>query len=314
LCLCVGTNWPHVPWPEDIGDYDPNRLSLPAGSIDTSATRQWRARYAAAVTKADDDLGAIIEAARAALGDRTLFAFFADQGAQWPWAKWNCYEAGVRVPLVIAWPGTVKPGTRTAAMVSLIDILPTLVEAAGGTPPAAIDGESFLAVLRGEKTEHRRHIFATHSGDALFNVYPIRSLSTSDWKYIRNLHPEYAFTTHIDLPVNLGQRAYFSTWEEAAQRDPRAAEIVGRYHSRPAEELYDLAADPQEQHNLAADPRQVARLSEMRSQVDQWMQGQGDRGTVFADPRLLSDPNSFGPNARVAPPAKKPAPGRKLKP
>lgn len=189
LCLFVGSNWPHVPWPESGNDYDPAQLPLPAGSVDTPATRAWRARYAAAVTKADDDLGVIMDAARSYLGTNTLFLFSSDNGAQWPFAKWNCYEAGVRTPLIVAWPGVVKPDTRTSAMVSWVDFLPTLLEAAGGKPPGQIDGRSFLPVLRGKRSSHRDAIFTTHSGDGRFNIYPIRAVRSGQWKYIRNLHP-----------------------------------------------------------------------------------------------------------------------------
>ena len=305
LCLLVGTNWPHVPWPEDSSGYDPSKLPLPAGSIDTAATRKWRARYAAAVTKADDDLGTIYDAAHEYLGKQTLFAFTADHGAQWPLAKWNCYEAGVCVPMIVSWPGIVKPGTRTAAMVSWVDLLPTLLDAAGGAAPLDMDGQSFSPVLRGERSEQRDRIFTTHSGDGRWNIYPIRAVRSGDWKYIRNLHPEFAFTTHIDLRGNLGQREYFSSWEEAAKIDPAAADTVKRYHTRPAEELYDLKSDPHEQLNLAANPAHAERLKSLRSELDTWMQEAGDKKTVFAEPRLLSDPNSYGPNA---PPGNQPAP------
>jgi arylsulfatase A-like enzyme len=310
LCLFVGSNWPHVPWPETDLGYDPDQLALPAGSVDTPVTREWRARYAAAVTRADDDLGRIYAAAQAALGERTLFLFTSDHGAQWPFGKWNCYDAGVRVPLIVAWPGVVTPGTRTNALVSWVDLLPTLLEVAGGSPPApgpaagSIDGRSFLLVLRGAADTPRDRIFTTHSGDGRWNVYPIRSLRTDRWKYILNLHPEFAFTTHIDLPGNLGQRAYFSTWETTAQSDPRAAALLQRYHARPAEELYDLDSDPHEQHNLAADPRHAERLRTLRDELEAWLREQGDRRTVFAEPRLLSDPDSFGPHA---PPGNAPA-------
>lgn len=298
LCLMVGSNWPHVPWPErDLG-YDPKALTLPAGSIDTPATREWRARYAAAVTKADDDLGAILGAVRAHLRPGALFLFSADHGAQWPFGKWNCYESGVAVPLIVAWPGVAKPGTHTAAMVQWTDFLPTLLEAAGGTPPAGLDGRSFLPVLRGEKSEHRDRIFTTHSGDGNFNVYPTRAVRIGDWKYIRNLHPEFAFTTHIDLPVKLGQREFFATWEDSAKTDKAAAAILTRYHQRPAEELYDLAADPHEQRNLAAS--NPAKLAELRTELDAWLHAQNDQLTVFGKPRLLSDPLSHGPNAPVS--------------
>ncbi len=297
LCLFVGSNWPHVPWPTNSG-YNGAELPLPAGSVDTPETRDWRARYAAAVTKADDDLGNIYEAARSSLGTNTIFVFSSDHGAQWPFGKWNLYDAGIRVPLIIAWAGVVKPGARTDAMVSWIDFLPTFLEAAGGLPPKDIDGESFLPVLRGRRNEHRGEIFTTHSGDGRWNIYPARSFRTERWKYILNLHPEFAFTTHIDLPGNLGQRAYWFTWELAAQTNEQAAAIVKRYHARPAEELYDLNADPHEQHNLAAETQHASQLKRMRAKLEDWMRQQGDQRTVFEVPRLLDDSKSFGPNAR----------------
>ncbi len=297
LCLFVGSNWPHVPWPTNTAGYDPTSLTLPAGSVDTSRTREWRARYAAAVTKADEDLGVIYETARETLGESTFFLFSSDHGAQWPFAKWNLYDAGIRVPLIISWPSVVKPGTRTDAMVSWVDFLPTLIDVAGGIAPTNLDGRSFAGVLSGKTSQHRDRLFSTHSGDGNFNIYPMRSLRTDGWKYILNLHPEFAFTTHIDLPVNLGQRAYFATWEAAAKTNASAAAIVRRYHERPAEELFDLEADPDEQHNLASNPAQAARLKELRSDLAMWMRAQGDQQKVFGDPRRLSDSTSYGPGA-----------------
>lgn len=297
LCLFVGSNWPHVPWPTNTPGQNPALISLPAGSVDTLQTRRWRARYAAAVEKADDDLGRIQKAAKQALGTNTVFVFSSDHGGQWPFAKWNLYDAGIRVPLVVAWPGVVKAGAKTPAMVSWIDFLPTLVEIAGGKPPTDIDGRSFVPVLRGSTNAHRDQIHATHSGDGRWNIYPMRSLRTERWKYIWNLHPEYAFTTHIDLPGRLGQRGFWATWENAARTNQSAAEIVKRYHARPAEELYDLAADPHEQKNLAGTAEHAARTKQMRAELERWMSAQGDRRTSFDKPRLLADTNTFGPNA-----------------
>jgi N-sulfoglucosamine sulfohydrolase len=307
LCLLVGSNWPHVPWPDKPDGLDPAALPLPAGSVDTTQTRLWRAKYAEAVVNADKDLGVIYDAAHKALRENLIFLFSSDHGAQWPFAKWNCYEAGVRVPLIVSWPGIIKPNTRSEAMVSWVDFLPTLIHASGGTSPGTIDGRSFLPVLRGEKKDHRDRIFTTHTGDGQWNIYPIRSLREGRWKYIRNLHPEFAFTTHIDLPGKLGQRPYFSTWEQAALNDKHAAEIVQRYHARPADELYDLDSDPHEQHNLAAEPAHAQRLKAMQSTLANWMRDQGDQETVAGKPRLLSDPASYGPNAPSGDEPAKPA-------
>lgn len=300
LCLFVGSNWPHVPWPvKDLG-YEPSDLPLPPKSIDTLETREWRARYAAAVTKADDDLGVVLDAVAANLPKETLVLFTSDHGAQWPFGKWNLYESGVAVPLIAAWPGQIKPGTRTAAMVSWIDLLPTLVAAANGKSPENIDGRSFLPVLRGESHAHRERIFTTHLNDNRMNVYPCRAVRDERWKYIRNLHPEYAFTTHIDASSGpLTQRAFFSTWESAAKKNEAAAAILKSYHARPAEELYDLERDPYEEHNLAVDEKHLSTLTRLRGELDAWLKEQNDDPKLAVEPRLLSDPQSYGAGAAV---------------
>jgi arylsulfatase A-like enzyme len=309
LCLFVGSNWPHVPWPTNAPGYDPARLSLPAGSIDTPATREFRARYAAAVTKADDQLGLIRAAVRETLGKDAIFVFTSDHGAQWPFGKWNCYESGVATPLMVSWPGTVKPGSRSDAMVQWIDLLPTMIDLAGGTTPTNIDGRSFADVLRGQSTAHREAIFTTHSGDGRMNVYPVRAVRRGDWKYILNLHPEFAHTTHIDLGAGAGDGwRYFREWTWAAETNAAAAGIVRRYHERPREELYDLRNDPHEQRNFATDPQHAARLAEMRTQLADWRKSQGDQRTVFNKPRPLSDPASYAPVTN--PPPTKPAAAR----
>ncbi len=293
LCLLVGTNWPHVPWPKDT-HVSPDTLTVPPNLIDTPATRRARARYAAAVANVDRDLGLVYAAARKHLGKNTLFLFTSDHGAQFPFGKWNCYDAGVRTPLVIAWPGRVKLGSISDALVSWIDLLPTCLEAAGGTPPPTgaqvgqLSGRSFLPVLRGEKTTHRDKIFLTHSGDGDMNRYPIRAVRTRQWKYIRNLDPMAEHHTHIDKGVAPDGRDYWDSWVAKAKTDPAAAAAIRRYHTRPAEELYDLTADPWELKNLAADPARAKVLQGLRAELDAWMKAQGDKGLTTE--RALPDP------------------------
>jgi uncharacterized sulfatase len=287
LCLLVGTNWPHVPWPART-PYDPADVKLPPTFVDTPATRQARARYAAAVANADRDLGLVYDAARKSLGADTLFLFTSDHGAQFPFGKWDGYDAGIRTPLIVAWQGRVKPGTTTFAMVSWVDILPTCLEAAGGAPPATISGRSFLGVLRGERDAHRDEVFVSHSGDGEMNRYPLRAVRTRRWKYIRNLDPAAEHTTHIDRAQAVDGRDYWDSWVERAKVDATAAAVVRRYHHRPPEELYDLEVDPGERRNLAADPAHAPTLARLRADLDAWMEAQGDRG--LATERALRDP------------------------
>jgi uncharacterized sulfatase len=295
LCIFFGTNWPHVPWPEDPEGYNSAKILVPPTHVETARTRTARARYYAAVGRMDAELGDAYDAAREVLGRNTFFLTTSDHGAQWPFGKWSCYDAGIRTPMIAVWPGKIAVGERTSAMVSWVDILPTLVDLAGGPPPQGIDGRSFAGVLRGEKQDHRDRVFTTHSGDGRMNVYPTRSVRTPDWKYIRNLRPELYYSTHVDLVQASAAGGYFDSWVEKAKTDPAAARVVGRYHERPLEELYDLRADPNELKNLSAEPVQKARLAAMRADVDAWMKEQGDAGRTYGEPRLLTDPKRAEP-------------------
>ncbi|HEX8916201.1 MAG TPA: hypothetical protein VF796_27880, partial [Humisphaera sp.] len=95
---------------------------------------------------------------------------------------------------------------------------------------------------------------------------------------IRNLSPEAEFHSHVDLAQGEDGQGYWASWAAKAKTDPAAAAVVARYHKRPAEELYDLAADPWELNNLATDPRHAQRLAELRAAVDAEMARQGDKG------------------------------------
>ncbi|WP_197530979.1 sulfatase-like hydrolase/transferase [Bythopirellula polymerisocia] len=289
LCLFVGTNWPHVPWPQ-VTDIDSAKIEIPSTHVHTPQTRRARARYYQAIHTMDDELGRVFDAAYEKLGDNTLFIHTSDHGAQWPFAKWNLYDEGIRTPLIAAWPEKIKVGAQTEAMVSWVDLLPTLVEAAGGTIDQTLDGRSFLPVLLGDAQTHRQEIYTTHSGDGNFNVYPSRSLRDEQFKYIRNLHPEFRFESHVTKLR--GKEDYWLSWVAKAEKNQHAAAKVKRYQQRPAEELYDLAADPHETNNLAGDPAQAERLADMREKLTAWLGKQGDQRTTYGMPTLVprSDP------------------------
>lgn len=278
LCLFVGTNWPHVPWPVK-SSLAPESLTLPPELADTPETHVARAHYAAAVMNADRDLGMVRQAVKQHLPADTVFLFSSDHGSQFPFSKWNLYEAGLRVPLIVSWAGHIAADTRTPAMVSWLDFMPTMLAICGTDPVRAapdIDGRSFLDVLTGKTSEHRDRIFATHSGDGSINFYPARSVRIGPWKYIRNIDSSLEFHSHVDkAPKDTG---YWPSWVRDARHDPHIAAIVERYLHRPPEELYNLDSDPDELHNLAADPAHAADLARLRAAVDAWMKSLDDHG------------------------------------
>ena len=183
-------------------------------------------------------------------------------------------------------------------MVSWIDILPTLIEVGGAAVPKGLDGQSFAEVLHGETDALRKRIFTTHSGDRKMNVYLSRSIRTERYKLIWNLHPEFAFTTHIDMLVRETSGDYFKQWLELAKTDEDAAKTVAQHHGRPEFELFDLTEDPRELSNLAENPELKQVKDELMAELNSWIKEQGDELTVFHDPLMLDAPETWTPKGR----------------
>tara|TARA_Y100000588_G_scaffold48987_1_gene46165 strand:- start:29 stop:1132 length:1104 start_codon:yes stop_codon:yes gene_type:complete len=207
VCLLVGDRRPHVEWTKEM-NYDPKKVTLPPFFIDTKETREHWARYLTDIEGMDQEMGRVLQFAKKTFGDNFIFLFTSDHGGQWPFGKWNLYDYGTRVPLQVSWPGKIKAGTRTNAMVSWVDILPTLIDLAGGKVPRGIDGKSFAPVLRGKTKAHRDKIFTTNTGDKEMNVFPIRSVRMGKYKYIHNLRPDAYHTNHSDRLRSDGRDSY----------------------------------------------------------------------------------------------------------
>jgi len=214
--------------------------------------------------------------------ENTLFVYTTDQGANWPFAKWCVYDGGLRVPFIVRWPGKVVPGSVTDAMISLVDLLPTCIQAANGEPPDGIDGQSFLPILTEQDKLHHQVVFGTHTGNenggpGIANHCPARTIRTPTHRYVLNLSPEITFTTHITgCKSGPHYLPHWGSWVESAKTDAKAKAIVDRYQHRPAEELYDLRKDPLEMDNLAQNVEHADILKSLKRQLVDWCKTQGD--------------------------------------
>jgi arylsulfatase A-like enzyme len=290
LCLLVGDRRPHAPWTNEK-IYDPEKISLPTRFINTPETRNHWARYLSDVTGMDSEMGKVDELARDYFQtDDYLFLYSSDHGNAWPFGKWNLYEWGISTSLIIRWPGKIDANTKSDAMVSWIDIFPTLIDLVGGEVPEEIDGKSFAPVLKGNTDQHRDLIFATHTGDGEMNLYPIRSVRNKHYKYIRNIYPDCYHTTHSDLQRREGHGAFWDEWEALAINDLNAQTIIKKYHQRPAVEFFDLTTDPTEKINLANNPDYKKQVKKMAKLLDAWMIEQGDSVRMLYDPYPLNEP------------------------
>ncbi|MFC1766703.1 sulfatase [Planctomycetota bacterium] len=277
FCLLLCSNEPHTPW--NMGDrsrYPVEDIKLPPYYVDTPETRDGMSRYLAEITYYDDQVGQAMSLLdKHGLAENTLVMVVSEQGNSLPFAKWTCYDHGLQSAFVARWPGKIKSGTVNPAMIEYVDVLPTMIEAAGGTPAPILDGKSLLPVFAG-KQRHKEYVFGEMTTRGIINgseTYGIRSVRSERFKYIWNFTPEITFQNACTNSKE------FKSWQQQAQAgDTHAMDLVQRYTFRPGVELYDVLKDPLEMNNLAANPEYEAIKAELRTQLLAWMEACGDQG------------------------------------
>jgi uncharacterized sulfatase len=195
-----------------------------------------------------------------------------DHGRGLPRSKRWVYDSGIHVPLIVRWPGKIKPGTVRDDLVSFIDFAPTALALAGLSAPN-LQGLAFL----GPKTQERKCIFAARDRmDETFDR--IRAVRSKQYKYIRNFHPELPYAQRIaygeEMPTMQVWRRLNGEGKLSGPQKLFFAPV------KPAEELYDLNSDPHEIRNLAESPAHQAVLNDLRAALGQWIQETHDLGAV----------------------------------
>ncbi len=278
LCLILGDNGPHVVW-EPNRVYDPAKLPVPPYMVDTPKTRTALANYYQDITTVDGRVGEVLASLKAhGFEDNTLFVYTSDQGPEWPHCKWTVYDTGLKVPFVARWPGKVAAGAVNDALLSFVDVVPTFVALAGGEAPAGLDGQNMADVLLGKSTAGHDLVYASHTGDKDFNVFPQRCVRDRRYKFVLNVHPERTWTTHFTKVPGIpnSHKEVWDSWVEKAKADPAAARLLEVIEHHPAEELYDTRADPYELTNLAGRPELKAVQDRLRAKLSAWMAAQRD--------------------------------------
>ncbi len=284
FCLVIALVEPHVPWVMgDESKYAPKKVKLPPNLADTKRTREDFSRYLAEITYMDRQVGEILEVLdKSGRANDTIVLFTSEQGSQFPGCKWTNWDTGLHTALIARWPGKVARAKRTDALVQYADILPALIDAAGGKPSrSAFDGTSFLPVLLGNKSTHRKFVYGMHNNIPEGPAYPIRTISNGQYRYIRNLSPDEIYIEkHLMGWSGQGQlnNPYWATWIREAWNNPHTYDMVKRYMHRPAEQLYNTAKDPYEMTNLADDPAFSAVKEKLIAELNRWMRAQGDPG------------------------------------
>lgn len=252
----------------------PMNVEVPPYYPDTPVVREYIARQYSNVHEMDRHVGEVLAQLRAdGLADSTIVIWTTDHGDGLPRAKREIYDSGIKVPMIIHWPlgysgDSPEPGSTDERLVSFVDIGPTVLALAGQPIPEYMHG--WPAVF--DNNRERTYVYA--SKDRLDEqLFRERSVRDSQFKYIRNLAAGEPGGKHIAYRDQLGiMQELWRFLDEGKLTQEQSF----WFEPRPAEELYDIVADPHEVNNLAADPayaRTLARLSEV---LDQWLQRVGD--------------------------------------
>jgi hypothetical protein len=295
-----------------LGAVTPEQVRVPAYLPDDPAIRHDRAAYYELMRRMDEVIASrLAELDAAGLAEDTIVFYYSDNGGVLPRSKRYCYEDGLRTALVVRVPPRWRhlapggPGTVVGSPVSLIDLPPTILTLAGVAVPEHLHGMPFLgpgaipgrdpatgpATGPGTATGSGPGVAARPGvGPGGCRVYAfggrnrmderydfVRTVTDGRFRYLRNYAPHRIWGQHV---AYAWQQKGYQAWERA-HLEGRLDEVRDRFwRTKPAEELYDLDADPDEVTNLADDPRYGDVRRRLHRALYEHMVAIGDNGFI----------------------------------
>lgn len=316
FCFWFGTTDPHRPYEVGTGAKSGMKASdvkVPGWLPDAPVVRNDILDYYYEVERLDRELGDMLSMLeKAGQLDNTLVVITSDNGMPFPRAKANLYDAGARLPLIMRWKGKIQLGRQIKEFVSLTDLAPTFLEAAGQKVPTEMAGSSLWPLLEGKKTkENRQRVFferERHANVRKGNLgYPGRAIRTNDFLYIKNYNPErwpagdhelyHSVGPYGDIDDSPSKQYILENKEQKAM-----ISFFNRgFAKRPADELYDIKIDPDQLNNVAGNPKYANILKTLVKELNTWQ-------VKTKDPRAGNKNNAafdaypyFGPPVEGAP-------------
>lgn len=298
FCFWFGSSDPHRAYEKGSGiasGLRPEDVQVPPFLPDDPEVRSDILDYYFEIERFDRELGEILSflEERGQLAN-TIVIVTSDNGMPFPRAKADLYDYGARVPLAVRWPESV-PGSRVVTdFVSLVDVAPTILEAAGVEIPSDMTGRSFLELLKsgegGRVDSTRDHVILARERHTPWREgrvgYPMRAIRADQFLYIRNLEPdrwpagdppilgEVDPSPTKDLMRSRKDHPEFRRYYEAA------------FSKRPSEELYEVGLDPGQMKNVASEDAHAEIKSALAAKLDQHL-------LATADPRALGHPPTW---------------------
>ena len=205
--------------------------------------------------------------------EETIVMFLSDHGMPLPFAKTQLYHHSTRTPLIVKWPGVTQAGVVDERhMVSAVDLLPTILEAAGLPVPEGVDGRSFAPSLGGQALDGREAVFKEYNESAGRSRNPMRGVETREYLYLFN---PWSDRKRLMGTATNGT-ATWKTMLKLARNDEAIAARVDLMRFRVLEELYHVKTDPDCLRNLVDEPKHAEALELLRAMMLDWMDDTGD--------------------------------------
>jgi N-sulfoglucosamine sulfohydrolase len=283
--LSINISDPHKPfWSEVRGGgedpYVPSRIynaeevPVPGFLFEDPEVREELALYYSSVRRADDCLNEVLKALRkSGQWENTMIVFLSDHGMPLPFAKTQLYHHSTRTPLMVRLPGTTRAGKlESRHMVSVLDLLPTVLDSLGVPKPKRLDGRSFLPLLRGEKQENRDYVIKEYNENAGRSRDPMRAIQSKTHLYLFNpwSNGERIFATATNGTVTCKRMIKLS--EEDEEMNKR----LELYRFRVPEELYQVNRDPDCLENLIDYASQEKAKIKLQAFLEEWLEKTND--------------------------------------
>ncbi len=279
------THEPHGPFNrKGSREISPDDVIVPSHVPDIPEMREKLAHYYMSTERADKGINRLIEILKeSGRWENTVVMATSDNGRPFPGGKMNMWEPGIRLPFIVYDPGAEKRNMASDAMISFVDIMPTILDYAGVKfTDYPLHGRSFRDQVEVEQSNGWDTIYCSHNFHETIMYYPMRVVRTRKYKLIWNIEYERNFRR------SLGARR-FADFIERTDLDTLGRRSLKEFLYRPEFELYDLENDPDEINNLAYDPVHRELFENLKQEIFDFQNETGDGWAIAQDFHLLRE-------------------------
>ncbi|RCW51656.1 MULTISPECIES: sulfatase family protein [Halanaerobium] len=260
LFFSFGMEYTHREFDEIETGINPDYVKTPEKIPDNTATREDMAAFLTSAKRADKCLGRVLKAIKeAGMAENSLIIYTTDHGIAFPMMKSTLFDSGIGVSLIFKFPDNPKRGKSIDALISQLDIFPTICEIFNLESPGYLEGNSILPLLRDEKEEIREEIFAEVSYHAAYE--PMRAVRTKRYKYIK-FFGDYEHSVAANIDDGLSKEFLIENGYLDQKRDK--------------EMLFDLYLDPLEKNNLINNQNYDEICQKLKIKLKEWMEDTDD--------------------------------------